>query len=159
MPRLEAGKHEVTVRDAYMSESSKGTMGITFLFENDEGDIDCTRWVTPATSERVLTDLETLGFSRDRFNDIANLEKLADITRGARCSITVEDEEYAGNITPKVKWINPVGPPKANTKEAMQRVFSILTGNTITGGLVSAPRRPQNTPPPSAPISDDDVPF
>lgn len=167
MPRLTAGTYHVQVKSANMTESQKGTMGITFHFECESGDIDCTRWVTPGTSEYVIKDLDTLGFGRELIDKVENLDRIDEITRGNECQIVVEDEEYKGNVTAKVKWINPISFTGGN---AAGKIHSILVGNSITGGapaprsapVVPAPRATTSEPAPFAPtnIHDiEDVPF
>lgn len=161
MPRLQPGKHHVQVTGAaYTESSSKGTMGIRFDFENDEGTIDCTRWVTPNTVDRVITDLETLGYSRALFDDASNLDRLQEIILGNECDIVVEDKEYNGKWTPEVKWINAPGRSKAATPGMRDRLHSLLTGKPVP--LVSQPRSAASNgpaPQPFAPIEDSDVPF
>ncbi len=74
--RLQEGKHHVQVIGASFTESKTGTMGIKLDFENDNGTIDCTRWVTPNTVDRVIADLETLGYSKELFDDASNLDRM-----------------------------------------------------------------------------------
>lgn len=155
--RLQAGKHQVTAKSAYVTESKNGTMGIVIKFENDDGEIECTRWLTEKTRERVLDDLETLGFERYLLNDPQNLLKLSEIIAGAECGIVVEDEEYQGNVTPKVKWINPSGPLKATGPDTIERLYGLLTGKEVAPRLVSQPK--PVAPPVYAPIDDESVPF
>lgn len=152
MPRIQASEQgqRVTVIDAFITETAKGTLGIYFLFQDDNGDnIGATRWVTPAAVERTIQDCETLGFSRTLMADMANLDKISDFVRGRACSIVVEEKEYKGTLTPTVKWINPVGGGKRVTdSDAKSRMFALLNGQVPSGG-----------PAPHAPVSDDDVPF
>ena len=156
MPRLQAGKHHVQVIGASLTESkTKGTMGIHFEFENDHGHIDCDRWVTPNTVDRVMADLETLGYSKEYFEDPANLDRIQEITLGNEVEIVVEDEEYNGNWTPKVKWINAPRRNQVATPGMRDRLHAMLTGKLVP--LASAPRR--NEPQPSPPLTDSDVPF
>ena len=151
--RLVPGKYRVSVRSAQLTESQKGTLGILFWFQCEEGEIDCTRWVTEHTSEYVLKDLETLGYSKELLADIANLDRIAEITRGRECEIVVEEKEYLGNIEAKVRWINPIV-HKASVG-AKERMYLMLTGQPVP--LVSQPRKQEI--PPSVPTDDSEVPF
>lgn len=160
MPRLLPGKHHVQVIKASFTESqTKGTMGIQFDFGNDEGTIDCTRWVTPNTVDRVIADLETLGYSRALFDDASNLDRMQDIIMGNECEIVVEDEEYNGKCVPKFKWINAPRSTSRATPGMRDKLHSLLTGKPV--GLVSQPRSAQAAyaPHPSGPLTDDDIPF
>ena len=158
--RLTPGKYHVTVKKAFATESQGGTPGITFLFECESGEIDCTRWVTEKTRDRVITDLETLGFSFEMLGEQENLDRIDDYVRGNECEIVVADEEYKGVVEAKVKWINAIGgKATVNTKTA---IWAALTGKTPVprdDGLVSRPRKVEPNIPPSAPISDDDIPY
>lgn len=156
---LPEGKYEVEVVDAYMTESQSGTPGLVFRFENLEGHQECTRWITPATTEYVIKDLETMGFPRAKLSDMENLDKLKEFVKGNSVRIVVEDEEYQGDYKPKVKWINKTGAMKKESPELRANIFSILNGKAPA--LASAPRNrpaPQSEIPPNTPF-DEDVPF
>lgn len=153
--RLPPGKHHVQVVGASLTESSKGTMGIRFDFENDQGTIDHTLWVTERTVDRVRENLATLGYSNELFNDPANMDRMQDITLGNECEIVVEDEEYNGDVKAKVKWINAIGSSKAATPGMLDRLHAMLTGKPAP--LMSQPRAAE--PQPFAPIDDERVPF
>lgn len=155
MPRLQAGKHHVHVISASFTESTKGTMGIKFEFENDDGQIDCTRWVTPNTVDRVTKDLETLGYASVLFEDASNLDRIQEITLGNECEIVVDDEEYNGNWTPKVKWINSPSKNGSASVGMRDKLHMLLTRKPVPAGLVSGPIGTQPTPP----LTDDDLPF
>lgn len=163
MPRLtEEGKYDVTVTNAYLTESQQGTPGIVFEFDCEEGSIDCTRWVTPKTSERLWADLETLGFTKKHCEDMESLDRIGEIVNGHMCRIVTKFETYNNEETLKVQWINPVGGPRSTSSDTKQNIYSVLMGNSITGGLRSAPRSAQRPaasgPAPHAPINED-VPF
>lgn len=155
--RLSPGKHHVQVIGASLTASSTGTMGIRFDFENDDGTIDHTLWVTERTVDRVRENLATLGYSSQLFDDPANLDRIQEITLGNECQMVVEDEEYKGKIESKVKWINALGRNglgrgSVATPGMRDRLHAMLTGKPAP--LVSQPREPQ-----AMPLSDDDLPF
>jgi hypothetical protein len=158
MPRLtEEKKYNVEVTNAYLTESkNKGTIGVALEFKCEEGTIDHVLWATPNTIDRTWETLELLGFTKKHAEDMDNLDKLAEITRGATCSITTErDEEYGL----KVKWVNPVGAMRSRNPNTKKSLHALLNGNSITG-LMSAPRSAQRPaePPPNNPTPTD-VPF
>ena len=156
---LPEGKYEVEVVDAYMTESKNGTPGLVFRFENLQGHQEVIRYVTPATTDFVIKDLETMGFPRAKLSDMANLDKLKEFVKGNSVRIVVEDEEYEGNVTPKVKWINPPGAMKKETPQLKQNIFAVLNGKAPA--LTSAPRSraAASEPPPNTPMDIEDVPF
>jgi hypothetical protein len=155
-------KYPAKVVDAFMVESSKkGTMGICFTFSCEPGHIETTRWLTENTSDRVLKDLETLGFSKEMLSDPDNLDRIGEILKDRECEIVPEWDDYKKKMV--VKWINSVGGVSRTTGPGVRdRMHALLTGNAAP--LVSAPR--QRTPPaaPPAPppaegIDEQDVPF
>src|ERR1019366_4774922 len=139
--KLDVGKHEVEVTGASMVEANSGTIGICFYFKNEDGDIDCTRWVTEKTYEYVTKDLETMGFARELIGDIANLDRIGEFIKGNRVQIVVEDDTYNGKTEAKVKWINAAGSSgggKGIDVASKKRLAALLSGKPA--GLVSAPR-------------------
>lgn len=163
--RLTPGKYHVRVVKAFATEAQSGTPGITFMFECESGEIDCTRWITDKTRDYVIKDLDTLGFSFDMLGDQENLDRIDDIVRGNEVEIVVADEEYRGTVEAKVKWINAVGSRGGGNTKAS--VWEALTGKTPAvsavarkDGLVSGPRSvPVASQQPFAPVSDQDVPY
>lgn len=156
---LGEGKYEVEVVDAYMTESQSGTPGLVFRFENLEGHQECIRYITPNTTDRVIEDLETMGFPRAKLSDMANLEKLKDFIKGNSVRIVVKDEEYQGNLTPKVAWINKPGAMRKESPDIKASIFALLNGKAPA--LTSAPRSkpPTSEPPPNAPMGNDEDQF
>lgn len=152
-------KYTVKVVDAFITESSKkGTMGLCFTFMCDEGRIECIRWVTEATSDRVKMDLHTLGFTSDMLEDPTSLDRLKEITLGNEVEIVTEEKEYNEKITVVVKWINAVGgwAGRGAGPGVRDRMHALLTGKPAP--MVSAPR--QRTPPAAPTLNDDDgAPF
>ena len=160
---LGEGKYEVEITDAYMTESKNGTPGLVFRFENLQGHQEVIRYVTPATTDYVIKDLETMGFPRAKLSDMANLEKLKEFVKGNSVRIVVEDEEYEGNVRPKVRWINPPGAMKKETPQLKQNIFALLNGKAPA--LMSAPPSraaapaPASDIPPNTPFDDSETPF
>lgn len=167
MPRLTPGTYTVTVQRAFLTESSKGTLGIAFNFTCPDGTIDHVIWVTPASSERALETLDALGFGQEQLSEVENLDRIEEFTKGNECSIMVEDEEYNGNVTAKVKWINKVGARKISNPLGKAALFALLKGQTPPPRTVSGPRtqtasratQAATEPPPNTPFDDTNVPF
>lgn len=150
--RLGTGKHIVEATGAALTESQSGTPGITFYFKNDDGDMECTRWVTEKTYEYVTKDLETLGFDRSLIADVANLDRIGEVIKGNQVEIICEEEEYRGKYEVKVKWINAIGGGKTAGGTTKTRLAALLSGKPA--GLVSGPRSTQ-----SADLDDSTAPF
>lgn len=153
---LTPGKYRVKAIDAFMTESQKGTVGLCWSFMCESGRIECTRWVTENTTEYVKKDMVTLGFPEDKLDDIGELENLKKYTCGNEVEIVVEDEEYQGSVTAKVKWINKIGSRPSGGPGVRDRLHALLSGRPAP--LVSQPRQ-QSQMEPFAPVADDDVPY
>ena len=93
----------VTVASAEVGESkTKGTPGVFFKFENDEGQIEGELWLSGGALERSLNTLrEAFAFNDD-------FATFTEQVTGKQCVIEVEMQEYKGKNYPKVKWINAV---------------------------------------------------
>jgi hypothetical protein len=93
----------VTVASAEVGESkTKGTPGVFFKFENDEGQIEGELWLSGGALERSLNTLrEAFAFNDD-------FATFTEQVTGKQCVIEVEMKEYKGKNYPKVKWINAV---------------------------------------------------
>ena len=154
--RLDIGTHEVEVTGAGLTESQGGTPGIIVYFKNEHGDMDTTMWVTEKTAVFVSKNLTTLGFDTSLLGGddwLSQLENVGATIKGNRVKIVCDEETYQGKTEVKVKWINDATRVAAGSSK--QRLAALLSGKPA--GLVSAPRRQE--PPPSAPLTDDDLPF
>ncbi len=156
MAKLQAGKHNVSVMGAGITLSKSGTIGITFRFRSDDGEIDCTRWVTDRTRQYVLRDLETLGFTAEMLEDAANLDRIGEITFGNECEIVVEDEEYNGNWVPKVKWINALNGGGRANPDTTAKIQSILLGRAVSAAPKPAAQSKEHS---KSEIDSSDIPF
>ena len=113
---LKSGKHLCIVAppsNGWFCESSTGTAGIRLPLEITSGECKGTLceyigWLSHAALPRtVKTLVEVFGWDRN----LDTLGKLLDSGPfvGKECEITVEDEEYNGKISPKIKWLNRAG--------------------------------------------------
>lgn len=152
-------KYDATVKDAYLTESAKGTLGIFFALQTSDGPIGHTVWLTPNTAERVQEDLgKCFGVTSKQLLDTTFLEDIGDILTGEVIQITTEAEDYRGEQRVKVKWMNPVlFKPSRASGNAVKRAAGIFSGGTVS----SPDYRPEPPagPPAGPPLSDDDVPF
>ena len=111
MARLTAGTHEVEVRSVALGTTGSGKEQIGIEFANEAG--DSITWYgyfhTDGAYKYTCKILLLLGW--DPVTHRWAMEKLVDegAINGAKASIEVEDEEYQGKTTAKVKWINLPG--------------------------------------------------
>lgn len=158
MSTIQSGKNiQVTVASAEVAESkTKGTPGVFFTFENEEGKIDGELWLSGGAIERSLNTLRE-AFS---FND--DFVTLSEQCVGKPCVITVEDKEYKGKFYPKVKWINAV---RTAAKPAAGGLLARLSAQAKgIARPADAPKpNPKVTPRPTIaaqePAKDDGQPF
>lgn len=153
-------KYEATVKDAYMTESkTKGTAGLFFSFDTEDGPIDHTFYITPSTAERLKENLfQCFGISPAELNDVSFLEKISNRVRGDKVQITTKEDEYNGDVRVVVQWMNPVGfGAKRVEHTGLKRIAGIFGGGPVSSPAYSN----RNEPPPAfnQGITDDDVPF
>lgn len=104
MPLMGCGTHIAKVKNAVLSESSKGTPQVILSFQNQAGEhIDAYLYLSDKALERTEKALRACGWVGD---DISEL--MRDGVDLKEVEIVVEDEEYDGKVRTKVKWINPI---------------------------------------------------
>ena len=124
------------------------------------------------TEGRTLESLRTLGWQGDDLDDLS--------TATGDCMFVVEQEEWEGKVSAKVKWINKAGglalsaPMDANQARSFAERMkgkAIASRMAAQGsGTAPAPAKPRpasaqrQAPPkrdqhPNAPGADDDIPF
>jgi hypothetical protein len=125
-------------------------------------------YFTEKTQERTLEALRILGWKTD---DLSNLDGITD----NEVSITVEEEEYMGEVKPKVQWINRIGgialkermsPAEAQAFARQMKGAALASragmAPAATAGKPPAPRAPAQRPAPPAGQGlppEDDIPF
>ena len=150
--KLESGTHDVEITHGGFSVTAKGTGGIKVRFADIAGGyIDHVMWCTEKKIPWTTKDLNTLGvnvaeMTPGEFRDIG--KRLVQ----ARARIVVEDEEYQGKWTPKVKWINEPEPEVDDS--AISRMYGLLTGRGAP--VMAAPVAPATG---YDQVMDEDVPF
>jgi hypothetical protein len=140
MPFQDGRKYAAECISAELTQSpTKGTPGIELGFRTDEGNTHHTLWLTDKTREQLHRALRALGIlDPESFNPLhGDLSLLV----GATCSLKMGAEQYGGETTIRVQWINPPRVPVA--RERVAAYFG---------------KRHQTSPVP-AEVSDDDVPF
>lgn len=160
---------------AVLGESSTGKEQVAVTLQIlDEGathqQLTWYGFFTDATWERTIESLRTLGWQGDDLNDLTGIDR-------DEVSITVEDEEYNGQVYTRVKWINKAGGPAVKSPLTGDRAASFaaqmkakiraLDAQKKQLGAVpvaqrpvsSAPHRPVAPHPPPAADFADDIPF
>jgi hypothetical protein len=138
---------EVVAADLITS-SRTGTEGIELRFDTEEGSTTHVLWLTERNRENVWRALAALGIQdASRFHPVRDMEQLI----GARCTLTMGNEEYRGKTSVRVQWINPLR--AAATADARQRAMAFFGHETAAAVALGTEDRV------IAVDDDDDVPF
>ncbi|MFA5265753.1 MAG: hypothetical protein WC378_18185 [Opitutaceae bacterium] len=162
MPKIEqAGKYELTAKQASWTESNKGTPCLAIYGETDDGKhITAYVYFSDASAKRSIEMLSTVfGVTGDAADWAGQIE-------GQRFSATVEVEEYDGKTSAKVKWVNKLGytpPPLRDTRSTFTRINALamaigIKPITVTRPAPNPPSAPKPVQQAHDPV-DDDVPF
>lgn len=155
-------------------ESGKGTPGISveMVFHPDgvETSLTWTGWLSEGAFDRTVESLRTMGWAGD------DLENVTGLT--AEVELVVQNEEYEGNVYPRIAFINRLGgalgakmtADKAQSFAAAMR--SRIRALDAAGGRKPAAKPaqrqvpvhnfqapPQDLGPEPPPHDDFDVPF
>lgn len=123
-------------------------------------------YFTEKSQERTLEALRILGWKTD---DLSNLDGITD----NEVSITLEEEEYGGEVRLKVQWINRVGgialkermsPAEAQAFARQMKGAALASRQGVPAAATKAPaRRPEAPRQPAAQsagdLPGDDIPF
>lgn len=87
------------------SSTGKEQVAVEFRISTENADVQSLTWYgyfTEATADRTLESLRYCGWTGD---DLLNLEGLD----ANEVDLVIEDEEYNGQVRPKVQWVNKPG--------------------------------------------------
>lgn len=110
--RQAIGDHDVTVEWHGLTDKagdgSNVVINLRLKFQNGEvGNKD----LYPCSSEKSLQitrkSLKAMGFDIDS-RDISELESNHELLKGAKVRAVVEEQEYKGQVSNKITWINPI---------------------------------------------------
>jgi hypothetical protein len=94
------GNHPATVLDAKMTRNHNGKLNLELDLDlgsrRIQHNLYCTSEAGTANTARQIKN----AFGVTSFKDIPSIV-------GQQCSLRVEDEEYNGRVSPKVKYVNP----------------------------------------------------
>lgn len=175
MSNLVNGTYKVRGVSAELGYTSKGNeqVGVLLQILSEGFENETITWFgsfSEAAQDRTLEALRHLGWSSDDLFDLSGI--------GSKEAYAVlEEEEFQGKVSMKVKWINAAGglAMKAPMNEAQARAFSarmkgaVLASKSKVGGgakPAGAPpargqqqRSPQRGYEPPPPTDDDQIPF
>lgn len=171
------GKYRGRARSApaTLIESGKGTPGLSVEidFTTQDGaqtSLTWTGWLSDGPFDRTIESLRYMGWEGDNLENVTGLDK-------NEVELVIENEEYEGNVYPRIQFINRIGgalgakmtADKAKTfAAAMRNRIRALDASKGGSTKPSAPaaRTTQRQPPPRnvrqpepPPHGDDDIPF
>lgn len=174
MARIPVGTHVVKVVSTAIGRTSTGKEQIAVTFEDGEG--NRSTWYGYFTDRALERTMETLTdvLGWDAAADDHRIDALhnSDTLVGREAEVVVEEEEYQGRFTEKIKWVNAVGGGAALKEQMSPEEASGFAANLrkkllSKGGGASKPKpaakpRAKATAPPADDYetpSDDDIPF
>lgn len=161
------GVYRARAIQAALGQASTGSTQVAVEFdiltEGMEGQhITWFGYFTDATFERTVEALRTCGWQGDDLSDLAGVD-------ANEVDIVVEQEEYNGKVSAKVKWINKPGgmalKAPMSTDQAKQfasemkgRILSLRKGGGAKPAAKHAPRPATGRTAEPPPHSDTDRP-
>jgi hypothetical protein len=99
------GTYQATVEEATVGESKNGAAQIAIRLSTDAGNITSYQYIVKRDGEINMRTVENL---MEVFGWDGKIDSLHSWI-GKPCSIVVEDEEYNGRVSARVKWLNKPG--------------------------------------------------
>lgn len=165
---LENGVYRARASSGALGETKGGKEQVAVEFEVlDDGfhgqRITWFGYFTDKTTEGTLRALRTMGWRGDDLSDLGGIQD-------NEVSLVVEQEEYEGKWTAKVRWVNAIGggvglkaplsPDKAKAFAARMRAQVLAFDKSEGAPKPSAPRpAPRGDPREPPPHDDNDLPF
>ena len=165
MPIMPAGTHVVNVTSHVISKSKvKGTPCVNIGFANEAGQhITYYGYLSAGALPYTMEALEVLGWDAKASGGRIDALNGSMLLVGAECQIEVEEEEFDGKKTLKVKWVNEIGGGFAAEMEKENAEALSLELRALVLEHASGPK-PQQAKTPDAPETpaepaEDDMPF
>jgi hypothetical protein len=119
------GDHDVTVDTVDVIEKGVDLeIKVRVKFQNGEiGNKDLYPLKSEKSAQVCRKSLSAMGFSMDT-QDLGELQKNPALLKGNSCRAVVEENEYKGNISNRISWINAI--PKAASEDALARATAKL---------------------------------
>jgi hypothetical protein len=127
------GDHDVTVETVDLIENGADLIVRCRLkFKDGEvGNKDLYPLKSEKSAQICRKSLSAMGFSMDT-QDLGELQKNPAMLKGNACRVVVEENDYKGNVTNRISWINAI--PKAAGKslleKAQAKLRNVKTQNT-----------------------------
>ena len=162
---MENGTYRGRPLGAALGMAGTGNEQVAIEFELlDEAGARMTYFGT-FTEKATPHTLKALRVSGWRGDDLADLSSIGGDT-APEVFLVVENEEYKGNWTAKIKWVNSTGgvalkdPLDADRARAFAaKMRGAVLAHNKGAGVKSQPSRGGAIPPEPPPLSDEDIPF
>jgi hypothetical protein len=129
----ELGEHDVSVDTVDLIESgAELIVRVRVKFKDNEiGNKDLYPLKSEKSAQICRKSLSAIGFSMDT-RDLGELQQNPSLLKGNPCRVVVEENDYKGNVTNRISWINAI--PKAAGKslleKAQAKLRNVKTANT-----------------------------
>lgn len=140
------GKHIATVLHAGCVKVGDKE-AISIVHKTDEGPIEGLLYVTSGAIDRTEESLLTMGLTRAELDDPQTFQDIDAVLtgKGTQYQIVVEEEEYKGKVSLKVKWVNPLVYHDRRAAATVATMFRNRRGNaypTAQSATASTPAAP-----------------
>lgn len=127
----ELGTHEVTVKTVKVIEEEGGTVKVAVTVQFKDGE-KWTKYLgnkTPKQLEILRKSLKAIGFDIDKY-PLSQLVNHPDSLDGEMCEVVVEENQYNGNTTNQIAWINKLrkAPPASTLDELTAKLRAVKKG-------------------------------
>lgn len=119
------GDHDVTVESTEIIESGADlTIKVRVRFKDGEvGNKDLYPIKSEKSAQVTRKSLSAMGFAMDD-RDLGELQRNPALLKGNTCRAVVEENEYNGNVTNRIAWINAI--PKVPGNDMLSRATAKL---------------------------------
>ena len=119
------GTHDVTVDTIDIIEKGADLIvHVRVKFKDGEmGDKDLYPVKSEKAAQICRKSLSAMGFSMDT-RDLEEIQKNPEILKGNACRVVVDENDYKGNITNRISWINAI--PKPASKSLLSQANAKL---------------------------------
>lgn len=151
---MNPGTYTATVIRHEFRESQRGTPSLWVLFraatEAGEEEIGTNIWLTKGAMTMARKSLKAMGFDVDK-ESVQILDENPVHLCGKQVRIECEEEEYKGQVSIKVKWINPLSAGKPRWGQLDKALRSAKKANVTEDGTSDDGIAPAG--------EEEDIPF
>ena len=128
----ELGDHDVTVETVDLVERGADLIvKVRVKFKDGEiGDKELYPLKSEKSAQICRKSLSAMGFSMDN-QDLGDLQKNPAMLKGNVCRVVIEENEYKGNVSNRISWINAIPKPagKSLLAQAQAKLRNVKTQN------------------------------